>query len=557
MHKVAFRAMWLMNWLWTLALLTIVVCYEQYGIVITYKALFQSNQAVDVHDSIAALMHPVYGLLAIDFLCIAIMRIGTTKRVLMQRAGRLTFAVWLGAIVWLCAQGTLYRDVLNELSKFQRMGLLAYQVVAFAEERIPHLRPYKPNEPLTPDVIRSLKGLTKTPFLPKHYAQAQGKNVIVVQLESFQQFLIPLVIDGKSVTPHLQKLAQEALVFPNIFQSISQGNTVDAEFVINTSFYPPFSEASSHKYGQKELPSLPRRLHERGYTSVTLHTNTASFWNRDALYPALGFDRYYDNTYFGNDDVIAFGPSDTVLYEKTLPILTDLRASQRPFYAHVIAQSSHHPFRLPEHHRSFALPPAWENTLVGRYVQSAHYVDEALGAFIADLKQTGLWDESIFVVYGDHFGLSPHSFDKKDQALLTWALGHPYDFRTQFNVPLLIAAPGIAPRTVTQVGGQIDIMPTLAALLGINVSEDFVFGQDLLIPSYNAVTSRFYMPKGSFIDNNTLYWSGETFEEGRARALFTPNTPVALQRAHYDAFLHLLYLLSYNDDYLESLPPRK
>lgn len=71
-------------------------------------------------------------------------------------------------------------------------------------------------------------------------------------------------------------------------------------------------------YAPKELPSLPKLLQAQGYDTATFHTNEVDFWNRGELYSALGFNRYYDKTYFGEEDTVFYGASDEVLYEKPL-----------------------------------------------------------------------------------------------------------------------------------------------------------------------------------------------------------------------------------------------
>src|SRR5690606_19350781 len=96
-----------------------------------------------------------------------------------------------------------------------------------------------------------------------------------------------------------------------------QGNTSDAEFVVNTSYYIPPRGAAAQVYAGKSLPSLPKLLQAQGYDTATFHTNVVEFWNRGEMYKALGFNRYYDQEFFGEEDTIFFGASDEVLYRMT------------------------------------------------------------------------------------------------------------------------------------------------------------------------------------------------------------------------------------------------
>jgi phosphoglycerol transferase MdoB-like AlkP superfamily enzyme len=179
------------------------------------------------------------------------------------------------------------------------------------------------------------------------------------------------------------------------------------EFVTNTSLYPPTYVGASLGWSDRELTSLPRVLNAQGYESYTFHTNTAGFWNRSQFYPALGFTSYFDRSYFGNADQMAFNSSgDHVLFEKTLPQLKKAAEANKPFYAQVITMSSHFPFKnVPQDRRKVRLEPPYEGTITGDYLTEIHYADEQIGYFVSQLKQAGLWDNSVLVVYGDHFGL--------------------------------------------------------------------------------------------------------------------------------------------------------
>lgn len=78
-------------------------------------------------------------------------------------------------------------------------------------------------------------------------------NLIVVQMESFQNFPINLTLNGQEVTPVLNKLAKEGFYFPHVFQQIGPGNTSDAEFMSNTSIYPTAAAAMSTSFGDRQL----------------------------------------------------------------------------------------------------------------------------------------------------------------------------------------------------------------------------------------------------------------------------------------------------------------
>ena len=143
------------------------------------------------------------------------------------------------------------RGIVNEIKQAERMGILNYEVyMMLSSMKKETIDPAT----VTPQAIRQLKKLPETESVNLRGA-AEGRNTIVIQLESFQAWLIGLTIDGKAVTPVMNELVRQGLYFPHIYQQVGQGNTSDAEFVMNTSFYVPPNGAASQVYSDKILPS--------------------------------------------------------------------------------------------------------------------------------------------------------------------------------------------------------------------------------------------------------------------------------------------------------------
>ncbi|WP_199614479.1 LTA synthase family protein [Paenibacillus alkalitolerans] len=549
-----------LNALLSAAMVSVIVYYRQFGIVVTYRAFSQAHQVLDVSDSILDLLQPLYLLFFLDIIIWLILTLWKSAPKLSGLQIRRTSlsSLWALCFMTLVLFAYSYDGVLNELKQAERMGLVSYQVHTLVSG-VRAETATAAAQPVTPDIVRSVKNLQE-PELLQWFGAAKGRNLIVVQLESFQNFLVGMEIGGKPVTPVMNELLKDSFYFSNVYQQISQGNTSDAEFMMNTSFYPPAHGAASQTYGIKRLPSLPRILKGQGYTSITLHTNEAKFWNRSEMYPALGFDRYYDKRFFGEEDIIAFGASDEVLYRKTSELLSQLKERDKPFYAHVIAMSSHHPFLPPPEKEMMQLPEEWEGTDVGNYLKLTNYADRALGQFFEQLKAAGLWEQSMLVVYGDHFGLSSHSLKANERELLEAELGKEYDARTVHNIPLVIMIPGVTDggQRFDNVGGQVDFMPTVANLLGLSLKNHVIFGQDLLNYRKNVLGSRYYLPTGSFINNDIMYISGESFGEGTVLPLHNSDPQFKGDPELYkDDFIQVIKLLQLNDAYLESLPERR
>jgi len=401
-----------------------------------------------------------------------------------------------------------------------------------------------------------LKGITP-PAEPKYFGAAKGKNLIIIQMESFQNFLIGLKIDGQEVTPNMNKLVKENTYFSHFYQMVGQGNTSDAEFVVNTSFYIPYNEAATQNYPDKDLPSLPKLMRDQGYDTATFHTNVVDFWNRGELYKAIGINRYYDQKWFGTEDTVFFGPSDEVLYKKTIEELDRMQQTGQPFYTQVISMTAHHPFTTPHDKDKIQLPERYQDNMVGDYLRAQSYADYALGQFIEDLKQRGIWDNSVVVIYGDHLGLPMYSLDKHGLELMKEIYGRDYSYIDMINIPMLLHVPGTElPEVMDNVGGQVDILPTVANLFGINLDNHIHFGEDLLNQtSYNLLPQRYYLPSGSFINDQALFIPGVWYDDGTKYPLPKDGVTQALTtESEYNRALELLRL---SDSYVKQLPDRE
>ncbi|WP_019635205.1 LTA synthase family protein [Paenibacillus fonticola] len=544
------------NFIITAVLFAAIMYYKYYGVFVTYHALQQVNQVTAVKNSVFSLLSPHYLLIFLDIVVLGfwLMRKKRAHKLKslfnLNRIRGSVAAVIFAVSVALCIFNIWpNRATMNEIKQAEQMGILNYETYAIFKSKDEDLTNKKE---ITQAKINKIKG-TAPVAEPAYFGADQGKNVIIIQMESFQNFLIDFKVGGKEVTPTMNKLARENTYFKHFYQMVGQGNTSDAEFVVNTSFYIPYNEAATQNYASKQLPSLPKLLKAHGYDTATFHTNVVDFWNRRALYDALGFDRFYDKTFFGSDDTVFFGPSDEVLYKKTIEEIQKMHDADRPFYAHVLSMTAHHPFTLPDDKRSLPLPERYQDNMVGDYIQSQNYADHALGEFIEDLKQRGIWDESIIMIYGDHLGLPMYSLDKQGLELMKEIYGKEYSYIDMINIPLIVSAPNISePAVMDTVGGQVDILPTLTNLLGISLDNQLHFGQDLFNQSYNLLPQRYYLPSGSFLNDKALFIPGVEYGDGNHYP-FTPdsNERMLTTENEYTRALDLLHL---SDSYVRQLP---
>jgi len=351
-------------------------------------------------------------------------------------------------------------------------------------------------------------GTYEEQLVPGLFGAARGMNLIVVQLESMQNIVMGRRYYGQEITPCLNTLARApgSFYFSNFYSQIGSGNTSDAEFTANNSLMGTVESYTYQLYQNNYFKGLPWILRENGYRAYVLHGYKKEFWNRQNMYPAMGFERFFSADDFASDNIEGIGGgnivgiSDHAFYEQTADYLEGFA---QPFYSFVISLSSHNPFRLPDSLKGIDIRPA-EDNIVGDYINSTHYADRCFGEFMELLKEKGLYGNSLIVVYGDHFGLSK-SDKRVDAAMSSW-LGEPYRYDTMMNIPLIVHVPGLALNsTYENSGGQIDLLPTIAYLLGIERLDTIYLGQNLFTGEDSVVAVQTHMLKGSYIKGDQVF----------------------------------------------------
>lgn len=323
----------------------------------------------------------------------------------------------------------------------------------------------------------------------------KDKNLIIVQIEAMQHFVINRKINGKEITPNLNKLIKESLYFDNIYYQVAGGNTSDAEFLCNTSLYPVKEGSVYFRFPENTYDSLPKILKNKGYRSYVLHAFEDQFWNRKQMYKALGFDRFVSGSDYIQDDFAGWkgeALSDSSFFRQSL----DKIDTSKPFYSFFITLSSHHPFNYFEDYEFDV--GEYEKTYIGNYLKAANYADKCIGEFIEGLKSRGLYDNSLLVLYGDHSAVPKVQSDE-----LMDFLGIDYSdinwIKLQ-KVPLIMHYPGqVFGKVISTTGGQIDILPTIANMMDFQAP--CAIGKDLL----NTDTGYAVLRNGSIIKNDYIY----------------------------------------------------
>jgi len=324
----------------------------------------------------------------------------------------------------------------------------------------------------------------------KMYGIAKNRNVIEIHLESLQQDMIDLSIkgaDGKEhvVTPFLNSLyhSDSTYAFSNFFNQVGQGKTSDAENMLETSTFGLSSGSLFSSLGSSQtFQAMPAILNQQaGYSSAVFHGNVGSFYNRNNTYRQMGYQNFFDQSYWDMSGTrgTEWGIKDKLLFNDSVPWLEQL---QQPFYAKYLTVSNHTPYTIDKEDMdpNFSTVSSG-NYVVDNYFVTAHYLDQSVQEFYNYLKKSGLYDRSIIVLYGDHYGISG-----SDTKVFAPYVGYDpnnftdYDNTMMQRVPFMINIPGHTDGYISdEYAGEIDVMPTIEHLLGVDTKNYMQFGQDI------------------------------------------------------------------------------
>ncbi|MFC0188274.1 LTA synthase family protein [Fictibacillus aquaticus] len=457
------------------------VFYRFFNDFITIPVLFQTSNMGDLGDSIFSLIEPLDLLVFADIIVLAVWmnrRNYAPKRASRKQIG-ITFAAAIAIFIINVGIAETERPQLLTRSFDREMlikniGTYNYHIYdAVIQSKAKAQRAFADGSEIT-DVENYVRANYKNPD-PKMFGKAKGKNVFLISVESTQNFVINETVNGKEITPFLNDLISDSYYFPNFYHQTGQGKTSDSEFLLDNSLYPLPSGAVFFTHAQNQFNATPELIKKHGYESAVLHANNKSFWNRDIMYDSLGYDKFFSLKDYEvtPENSIGWGLKDKEFLQQSIP---HIQSMKKPFYAKFITLTNHFPFTLDEEDEYI---PEWtsDDGTVNRYFTTVRYTDEALKEFFESVKQAGLYKDSIFILYGDHYGISENHNPAMSQFLGKEIT--PFESVQLQKVPLIIHMPGQKGKVMETVGGQIDLKPTIMHLLGIETKNDIQFGTDL------------------------------------------------------------------------------
>jgi phosphoglycerol transferase MdoB-like AlkP superfamily enzyme len=287
-------------------------------------------------------------------------------------------------------------------------------------------------------------------------AENHGKNLILIIVESLNAQCIGRKIQGHDVTPTLSGLiaAEGTFSTVNMLPQVHDGRSSDGQALYNIGLLPISSGSTTCIYKSNAYPSL---LHILGYqSSISITADANNVWNHREAYEAYGYRQICE------DDVLRAAGLDQEAIGEDLAVMKfaaqTLPKMQQPFMAQIVTLSMHSPC----YETNLFDSPKWLTdakdlgNLEHRYLMTLHYFDRALGEFIASLKASGIYDNSVIVIASDH-----------DQPLEDYVL--PSEVAVKDPIAFIACNVGLT-RQVDGVVGQVDAFPTILDLMGCSAS---------------------------------------------------------------------------------------
>ncbi|MCF6138816.1 LTA synthase family protein [Pseudalkalibacillus berkeleyi] len=518
----------ILNALVSFVLFADVIHYRYFDGFISVALLLQAGQVGNLTDSIISLIQLKDILFWVDvFLTIPLFIFIWKKKWFAEKKRAIVAGILAFVIGWFCVQQPLHvfyqyggKKILEKMiaseSIYKFTGIYGYHFFDMKrnfEDYVLHKkRVSKERANEIDEWFSTNTGKTS----PETFGIAEGKNLIVVQLEAIQDFVINREVEGQEITPYLNELIKDSAYFPNFYHQAAQGRTSDADLLVNTSLYPLATGSAFIRYSANEYDSISKVLKDDGYQATAHHAFKGSFWNRNSMYSSLEYDQFYSKEDYQPEETIGWGASDEDFFRQTV----DMMPADKPFYSFMISLTSHHPYPMPKKHKVLNLDNV-ENELLENYLHSVHYVDQSIKVFVEELKQKGLWENSVVVFYGDHDakvmeqGTNSETFVTGDKN--EFELYKEYD-----QVPLVIHLPeDQLAGTYEKTGGQLHLAPTLLHMLGHETNDKYFMGKDLFLEGNRLVALRtgsvtngkvwYQQAKDGIFSNGTCY----EFETGK------------------------------------------
>ena len=288
----------------------------------------------------------------------------------------------------------------------------------------------------------------------------KNPNIILILMESFSANAIEVLGGETGVTPNINRLSKEGILFSNMYaNSFRTDRGIVA--VLNGYLAQPTTSIMKYPAKSQTLPSIAKSLQKKGYTSDMLYGGDINFTNMQSYFFSSGYSKVTaDRDFPLKSRLSKWGANDDITFAHLYQSMTD-NSRKEPFFSTFLTLSSHEPFEVPY------------NRLKDPYLNSVAFTDSCLGDFIDKLKKLPLWNNTLVVLVSDHGFRYPASVKEHDPK--------------RYHIPLLWLGGAIKePRVIANYGNQTDLAATLLYQLDLPHKE-FTFSNnmvDSLQPAY-------------------------------------------------------------------------
>ena len=288
----------------------------------------------------------------------------------------------------------------------------------------------------------------------------KNPNIILILMESFSANAIEVLGGEAGVTPNINRLSKEGILFSNMYaNSFRTDRGIVA--VLNGYLAQPTTSIMKYPAKSQTLPSIAKSLQKKGYTSDMLYGGDINFTNMQSYFFSSGYSKVTaDRDFPLKSRLSKWGANDDITFAHLYQSMTD-NSRKEPFFSTFLTLSSHEPFEVPY------------NRLKDPYLNSVAFTDSCLGDFIDKLKKLPLWNNTLIVLVSDHGFRYPASVKEHDPK--------------RYHIPMLWLGGAIKePRVISNYGNQTDLAATLLYQLDLPHKE-FTFSNnmvDSLQPAY-------------------------------------------------------------------------
>ena len=430
------------------------------------------------------------------------------------------------------------RDIYNNFNdnnKSMRIsGLYEYTTRNFY---ITYLKAKKANNVKELEFLNEVYSIEEPPYQTNYTGMFEGKNVIYLQLEGIDEWLL-----DEETMPTLYNMKNNALNFINHYSYYNGGgSTFNSEFAVNTGFLTPVSyNQNAYTFSRNNFDySMARLFKKKGYSVNAFHMNTKEYYSRGANYDNWGYDNYYglkdQDTYTDNSYIL---DRELILNEKFSELLFP---TDKPFVDYIISYSNHMPFTNTKGVCQLLLEKQKEEILASdpnavieekTYTEEecsrlqARETDNMINLLITKLRDNNLLENTVIVAFADHY-----LYTLTDQNIL--AQYKETDNNLINHTPFLIWKDGMKKQTIKEVTSQLNILPTTINLFGLEYHPNYYIGSDALNPDYKGYV---FFPDYSWYDGN-VYVEGGVVTNGKEIE------PTALEEKNH----YINYVIKKND----------